>query len=637
MGIGIKREEGEHMRRNVRIGLLCTVVAVALIATVASLSLAGCAGSSGGGTWTVALYLCGSNLESKQGWATKTLEEIAGTKMPSNVRVVAQAGGAKRWKNDSVTASGTRLEVKDGELVEVGQAGEDSMGNASTLADFLKFVEQEYAADHTAVVLWDHGGGPLKGACFDEENSLEALTLPELDEAFSQGVGARGGKPYDMVGFDACLMGSLETAAMLQDDASWLVASEELEAGAGWSYVELLETLGKGADAREAGVALCDGYQAKSAKRNKDATATLAVVDLSKIKAVEDAFNVLLDALRAEDDGTRVLRRVAYGVRAAESFGGASKEEGHTNLTDLVGILEGMLPPPSYEQRQEAFKAAVQDAIAYSVCGTATSGAHGLSLWYPISSSADEVADYVGLSPLKEYGKALSKNFSENPVPIKFLNEVKVNDKGGVTMTVDPTCADAFFDLYVENRRTDGTYYDTNVDFTDDWDNLSFTYTPADAVAITLDGMVLDANVVGYGIGYETFSSPVEVDGKKTNLRTTWVVNKEEKDGGHYELLGTWDGINDLNGLADRSMADLEPGSKVTAVSLEGGDERGSITVGNQPKVGEVPFAPGTYEFRFIGIDLMGKEYPSQTVAYEVAADGTTKNISVDGKPYVGQ
>ena len=465
------------MRREVRNGRLCAVIAIVLLVVVASISLAGCAGSSGGagGTWTVALYLCGSNLESKQGWATKTLEEIAGANMPAHVRVVVQAGGAKKGKNDSVTTSGTRREVKGGELVEVGQAGEDSMGKASTLADFLKFVEQEYPADHTAVVLWDHGGGPLKGACFDEEDGFDALTLPELDEAFSQGVGTRGGKPYDLVGFDACLMGSLETAAMLQDDASWLVASEELEAGAGWSYLELLEALGKGADAREAGVALCDGYQAKSAKRKKDATATLAVIDLSKIGAVEDAFNVLLDALRAEYGGTRAVRRVAYGVRIAESFGGASKEEGHTNLTD---ILDGMLPRPPYEKQQADFKTAIQDAVAYSVCGSATSGAHGLSLWYPIASSADEVAEYVGLSPLKEYGKALSEDFAEDPMPIKFLDEVKVNEKGGVTMTIDPACADAFYDLYVENRRTDGTYYDTNVDFSDDWDNLAFTYTP---------------------------------------------------------------------------------------------------------------------------------------------------------------
>jgi hypothetical protein len=248
-------------------------------------------------------------------------------------------------------------------------------------------------------------------------------------------------------------------------------------------------------------------------------------------------------------------------------------------------------------------------------------------------SSPKEVAEYASMTPLKDYAKALMSFFSEELPPVKFLDEVKVDEGGRVTMTVDPACADSFYDLYVENRRSDGTYHDTNVDISDDWENLSFTYTPALAVAITLDGMVLDANMVDYGEGSETFSSPVEVDGKKTNLRMTWFSNDQEEGGGHYELLGTWDGIDNLNGLADRSMDDLKPGSTVAAVSLESGEARERVSVGAQPKVSEVPLAPGSYEFRFVAIDLMGKEYPSQAIAYEVAGDGTTKIVSVGGTP----
>lgn len=177
------------------------------------------------------------------------------------------------------------------------------------------------------------------------------------------------------------------------------------------------------------------------------------------------------------------------------------------------------------------------------------------------------------------------------------------------------------------------TYADTNVDIADDWDGLSFAYAPALAVAVTLDGMVLDANVVGHGLGYETFSSPVEVDGRRTNLRTTWVESEGEEGGGHYELLGTWGGIDDLNGLADRSMAGLAPGSTVSAISLESGESRGGIVVGGRPEVSEAPLAPGSYEFRFVAIDLMGNEHPSQEVAYEVAEDGTTTVASVGGAP----
>ncbi|MBR3160680.1 MAG: hypothetical protein IKG18_15215 [Atopobiaceae bacterium] len=183
---------------------------------------------------------------------------------------------------------------------------------------------------------------------------------------------------------------------------------------------------------------------------------------------MEDALDELIDAMHTEYQGTRVVRRVAYGVRNAESFGGASRKEGHTNLTDLIGITRGMLPQPSYQKQQEGLAAATEEAVVFSVCGDATTGANGLSMWYPISSSAKEVAEYAKVSPLEKYAQLLAAFFAEDPVPLKFLDEVKVGKDGGVTITVDPACADAFCDLYVENRRTDGTYADTNVDIADD-------------------------------------------------------------------------------------------------------------------------------------------------------------------------
>ena len=116
------------------------------------------------------------------------------------------------------------------------------------------------------MVLWDHGGGPLKGVCYDETRDYEALSLKELDEGLEAGVKARGGIPYDIVGFDACLMGSLETAVMLSDDAKWLVASEEIEAGAGWDYSELLHAISRKHDPVKVATAICDGYLKKCAK-----------------------------------------------------------------------------------------------------------------------------------------------------------------------------------------------------------------------------------------------------------------------------------------------------------------------------------------------------------------------------------
>ena len=73
---------------------------------------------------------------------------------------------------------------------------------------------------------------------------------------------------------------------------------------------------------------------------------------------------------------------------------------------------------------------------------------------------------------------------------VKFSDAGSATDEGKLSVTIDPATADEFFDLYVVNGALDGSYQDTNVDISDDWDNLTFVYNPAHAVAITLDGMV---------------------------------------------------------------------------------------------------------------------------------------------------
>lgn len=53
-------------------------------------------------TWVVYWYLCGSDLESNYGAATADLNEMMQVKLPENVKVVIQTGGASKWQNDQV-------------------------------------------------------------------------------------------------------------------------------------------------------------------------------------------------------------------------------------------------------------------------------------------------------------------------------------------------------------------------------------------------------------------------------------------------------------------------------------------------------------------------------------------------------
>ena len=117
--------------------------------------------------------------------------------------------------------------------------GNANMGEPATLAAFLNFCHRHYPAEHMALVFWDHGGGPLWGFGVDETNNGDGLLLSELRDAMEMSPWAKGDAEssanghLDWVGFDACLMGSLESAALWSSYVDWMVASEEVEPGDG--------------------------------------------------------------------------------------------------------------------------------------------------------------------------------------------------------------------------------------------------------------------------------------------------------------------------------------------------------------------------------------------------------------------
>ena len=132
-------------------------------------------------------------------------------KLPENVKVVIQTGGASKWQNDQVKTdriqryeySGDTLTLKD----ETEQA---SMGDPETLKGFLNYAEENYPADHKMLLFWNHGGGSVSGVSFDENYEMDSLVLDEISAVMKDVYGDK--KPFEVVGFDTCLMATVDTA-----------------------------------------------------------------------------------------------------------------------------------------------------------------------------------------------------------------------------------------------------------------------------------------------------------------------------------------------------------------------------------------------------------------------------------------
>jgi hypothetical protein len=103
------------------------------------------------------------------------------------------------------------------------------------------------------------------------------------------------GRPLDVIGFDACLMGMTEVAYEVHDYASVMVASEHSEPSSGWPYDAVLTQLTATPDinAAELATIVVDSYYIAYVPTSY----TMTAIDLTKIDAVVNGLNDLAQAL----------------------------------------------------------------------------------------------------------------------------------------------------------------------------------------------------------------------------------------------------------------------------------------------------------------------------------------------------
>ena len=228
---------------------------------------------------TLFIYMCGSNLESKQGLAGKNIDEILSAEISDSINIVIETGGTVQWHSHDIDSDSlSRYEIKDGTLKLIETLEVSSMGEAQTLTDFLDWGQKKYPSKHSSLILWDHGAGASQGICFDEKYGFDPLTIAELKSALEN---AKLKNKLEFIGFDACLMASMETAYYVKDFANYMLASEEIEPSGGWDYKALCEAMSGKSDYIEIGREICDSFVQKCKEKEK-LYATLSLFDLSQ-------------------------------------------------------------------------------------------------------------------------------------------------------------------------------------------------------------------------------------------------------------------------------------------------------------------------------------------------------------------
>ena len=364
-------------------------------------------------TRTIMVYMVGSDLETNYSAATYDLMEMVNAQYDtSKINVVVCAGGAKQWNNNIVSASETSYYlVTDESLSKVKTNPTKNMGLSSTLSEFLTWCKSTYSTDRYSLILWNHGGGPIYGYGHDEVGS-DMLSLSELVTALSSSPFNAYNK-LETLGFDACLMGTVETAWVFKDYAEYYIASQEVEPGNGWDY-EFLSKLSTCKNGGEMGSLIIDYYfdfyEAQfSYAPQLETEITLSCLDLSKIDEVEQAVNTLFSSVNSDVLAGQMATasRCRYSSKAFGKYATTTSYD----LIDLKHIANLLAP---YYSQANALASAVDSAVVCSKSNVAN--ANGLSIYHPY----DNISQASAINTI--YG-----NFRFAPVYAEYIKNFMSN------------------------------------------------------------------------------------------------------------------------------------------------------------------------------------------------------------------
>ena len=388
-----------------------------------------------GDFYTVLIYMCGANLESDYannmdtdndgqidwyGWGLATMDIMEILKVPNkpdDVNIIIETGGANEWTKNTnsqypdysanystgYNISSSKLQrhvVNSNQKIELKQElNYASMGLSSTLQSFVEYGLNNYPAEKTALILWNHGGG-LQGVCFDEKKNDDSLTASEVATAVSGALSSTGhsGEKLEWIGYDACLMAVQDIADVNSQYFNYMVASEQTESGYGWAYEGWIDDLYAYKSTPQILTAICDEFvdsnnyyydNAGNEHYNPNYSGndqTLAYYDLSKMSAYrtawEDMANQLKNKLSSSNKSSfnnLIDNCQNYGDEVAYRYG----------LVDAKDFLNKLAADSTFNPGSTymtAVKNALSQLVAYSAKGAGAGNSNGLCMYWRIDS-----------------------------------------------------------------------------------------------------------------------------------------------------------------------------------------------------------------------------------------------------------
>ncbi len=597
------------------------------------------------------VYMNGSNLESDYKLATSNIQDMLWEQTQettnNNLTILLLMGGTQTWHlnekipgqtlpSDSIIyATITREGFK-----KVRSLRNQSIGNSSTLTEFINYGTSRYPAEKCGLIFWNHGAGSVTGFGYDELYPDDtSLSLAEIRQGLQDSYFSPNSK-FTFIGFDACLMATLETASTVSPYADFLVASQELEPGKGWDYKSIIHFLRNDYRHQEdwsIGRLISDSF-VDSYREKEYEQVTLSVTDLNKVAALTSNIGRLSAEIEKklvhETDTLEYpfYKRLSRVRAESKSFGMPALTYHGPDMVDLMDFCLNM----GKEADQSLINTISRD-LAEAVIYTRKSDnlrsdrICGLSVYFPNSnlSIAKDLSEYQRCGFNKEY-LSLVNTYAQRLLEGNKSKKIKdIVQNNSLRLSTE---------MLLNVRKIYSVVLASD-------DNQWITYgLDGDGVSLDQDGRIIKKdyngnNVIDWdkkwiSVGGKTVSAYISQSNAKSLTYTIPVyLNNELAD-----LILKYDNINPSgkvygarritnNNIPDKGITEIKANDSIILLH-ERFDENGStnyvpgdtiiVKKKKDIKVDTTLVPTGKYRYGYCLIDLYGRKYYTKFTDYEV-------------------
>jgi len=353
---------------------------------------------------------------------------------------------------------------------ELADLGEMDSGDSSTLIDFATWAINTYPADHYVLIMSDHGAGWTGGWNDNAPVENSSFTMQNIDDALGMIISDTGIDAFELVGFDACLMGQLEVMSAIAPHARFAVGSEETEPSLGWAYASFLSALNENTamsggelgrdivssylsqdfritDDNARNVFAGGNYSAESVAADLIKGSTLSVVDLTTVQDLNAAVNELAVALTGVDQN--LVAEARTYAQSYESIFGDEVPPSYIDLGHFVELLLSTIDNPTVTQAAQNVQSALAKTVIGEMHGDEKSGSSGLTIYFPNSELYDGTfgdSPAYGIQYTSFIGRFATASLWDDYLTFHYTGE-----------TFDPAAADLTVLTPAQSAQTDFT------------------------------------------------------------------------------------------------------------------------------------------------------------------------------------